>query len=793
LAITPPGRGFISHVVAGRWEEALISGNGRMGTMAMSRALDEQIILSHEKLFVPIHLPLDPIDQASRLGEISKMMSKGEYQKAADLTVKLADEAGYGGKRWTDPFIPACDLLVSTKPSGKARGYARSLDYATGVASVSWSDDSGEFARRVFVSRPDNAIVMSLGGPKGKLNCALKLDQHPVDGYDYWDGPGKIACLEGFRTTADVGWLVYTDEFKLTDGGYAVVARVTTKGGRGAPDGGKLIVEAADEVLAVLRIVVLDRFAGFDAMAIKDDLTGLPDSFDALLKPHAKAHGEIFLRMSLDLGGGADRNEPAEKLWQRSHDGDLSPALLEKIFDSGRYAILSSCGDWPPNLQGVWAGTWGPPWSGDYTVNGNVQAAIASLLNGNMPECLHSFFNYLEWLVPHSRTNARRLYDCGGIFLASRTSTHGLQNHFDETWPMTFWTPGAAWCSQFFYDYYLYTGDREFLAKRALPYMKECAAFFEDFLIEDKNGKLLFSPSYSPENNPSNSESQACVNATMDIAIVKELLTNLIAACEELGVEQDGVARWKAMLARMPAYMINKDGAVKEWTTPDLDDNYRHRHCSHLYPLYNGIAPDIAADPRILEGFRKAMDYRIEVRKREKGGGVMAFGLIQLGLSASSLGDADTVSLVIDRLAGNYYFRSLASSHDPGEIFNTDISGGLPAVIIKSLVHSQPGIIEILPACPSQMSKGRIQGVLCRGQVKVVDMAWEPGKIDVTLESAKDQTVEIKLSFEPGVVELADGEASIEWKAGSRVVRAELSAGKSVTMRIAWQPADGTR
>jgi hypothetical protein len=87
------------------------------------------------------------------------------------------------------------------------------------------------------------------------------------------------------------------------------------------------------------------------------------------------------------------------------------------------------------------------------------------------------------------------------------------------------------------------------------------------------------------------------------------------------------------------------------------------------------------------------------------------------------------------------------------------------------------------------MPKGRIQGVLCRGQVKVVDMAWEPGKIDITLESAKDQTVEIRLSFEPNAIELSDGEASMEWKAGSRTVRAEVSAGKPVTIRIAKQAA----
>ena len=61
-----------------------------------------------------------------------------------------------------------------------------------------WRPSAGAMAaanllRRVFVSRPDNVVVMSLKAPAGKLNCALKLDQHPMDGEGYWDGPGKMA------------------------------------------------------------------------------------------------------------------------------------------------------------------------------------------------------------------------------------------------------------------------------------------------------------------------------------------------------------------------------------------------------------------------------------------------------------------------------------------------------------------------------------------------------------------------------------------------------------------------
>ncbi|MCX6344326.1 MAG: glycoside hydrolase N-terminal domain-containing protein [Armatimonadetes bacterium] len=765
-----PERGFISYQPASKWEEALISGNGKMGAMAMSQPLHETIILTHERLFLPIHEPLPPVDTASHLAEIRYMMSNGDYRQAADLVVKLADEAGYNGKRWTDPFFPACDLLVSTNPDGAVQDYARTLDYATGVASVYWTDERGAFERKVFVSRPNNIVVMQLKAPQGKLDAEIRLDQRPIDGEGYWKGPERAAlALKGYKASAEQEWLVYTDQYNLTAGGYAVVARVTTKGGDANAKDGKIAIIGADEALVTLRICPIEQFADLNIERIKTELAALPTDFDELLQPHAQIHGEIFKRVTLDLNGGKDRELASEELVERSHKGDLSPALLEKIFDSGRYAILSSSGDLPPNLQGVWSGTWGPPWSGDYTLNGNVQSALASALNGNMPECLQSFFAYMEALIPDSKTNALRLYNCRGIFVASRTSTHGFQNHFDRIWPMTFWTVGAAWASQFFYDYYVYTGDKAFLHNQALPYMMESALFFEDFLFEGEDGKYIFSPSYSPENNPTNNDSQACINATMDIALVKELLTNLAAVCKELNIEQEGIERWKVMLAKMPAYMINKDGAVKEWTTPLLEDNYHHRHCSHLYPLYNGVAPDIAANPKILAAFRKAMDYRIEVRKQESGGGVMAFGLIQLGLSASSLNDADTVSMVIDKLASNYYYANIASSHDPGEVFNTDISGGLPAVIIKSLVHSQPGTIELLPACPKQMKSGRISGALCRGQVKIIDMTWSPTSIKVTLESAKDQTVKVKV---PNAVALGN------------CLEVKLIAGKPIALEI---------
>ena len=103
-------------------------------------------------------------------------------------------------------------------------------------------------------------------------------------------------------------------------------------------------------------------------------------------------------------------------------------------------------------------------------------------------------FDRLEAYMEDFKVNARELYNCRGIHVPSRFSSHGLNNHFDATWPMTFWVTGAAWYSLFYYDYYMYTLDKEFLQKRALPFMEQAALFYEDFLKEGADGKYVFNP-----------------------------------------------------------------------------------------------------------------------------------------------------------------------------------------------------------------------------------------------------------------------------------------------------------
>jgi hypothetical protein len=63
------------------------------------------------------------------------------------------------------------------------------------------------------------------------------------------------------------------------------------------------------------------------------------------------------------------------------------------------------------------------------------------------------------------------------------------------------------------------------------------------------DGRYVFYPSISPENTPvmtpENQTTNVVPNATGEIAICRKVLTNLIAACREQGIEKENIPRWK--------------------------------------------------------------------------------------------------------------------------------------------------------------------------------------------------------------------------------------------------------
>lgn len=763
-----PARGFHSSQPAQTWEESLVTGNGTMGIMVAGDPYQESVVFNHALLYLPIFTPLKPPSQGKHLEEIRKMTLAGKYDEAARLIVDVANSEGYTGKHATDPFIPAFRLDITGTPS-TVEQYARTVDFTTGEVEVKWKDGNGTFSRRVFISRPDNVVVMQIRSSKGApIHTSLDLSQitthdslrlkkfHMNDHFCLSQVASRATEKSlTFKATYERAWVNPFKENESSFKGYEGAVKVITNKGKVQVEGNRLTIDGATEVMLLARVEPSKDMTIDLSAEILRALDKFPADYAKLLAPHEKVHKELFERVSLDLNASpTDRLKSSEELLAL---GGSNPALIEKIFDAARYNVICANGINPPNLQGIWGATMTAPWSGDYTTNGNLPVVISHYLQANTPELMLPLFNRLESYMDEFKINARELFNCRGIHVPSRFSTHGLNDHFDATWPMTFWTTGAAWYSLFYYDYYLYTQDKEFLRNRALPFMEQSALFYEDFLTEGPDGKYIFNPSYSPENHPANSKSQACINATMDVMAANGLLRTLIEASRTLDVNQDKIPVWEAMLKKMPPYMLNKEGEIREWMWGDLQDNHNHRHASHLFGLYDLHDPLIMNNSALVEGCKKAIGQRMEIRRKDNGG-IMAFGMVQLAFNACAIGETEMTYDMLTWLGSSYWNNNMVSTHDPKKTFNTDICGGYPSLVMKMLVYSEPGVVSLLPCVPKEWKRGCIRGVALRGGILMEDLSWDERGTQATLLSKTDQEVTVTLQGKrPQQVQLKAG------------------------------------
>ena len=783
-----PARGFISSTPARTWEEGLISGNGSIGALVLSRPLDETVIFSHERMFLPQGAPVMPPDVGARLFEVRRLIDKGLYDQACKWVFDLSAQEGF---MYPDAFVPAFDLRLQTSNMGDVSDYMRGVNFETGETIVHWSDSQGVYERRLFVSRADGVAVLAVtASQKGGINCQLALAPR-----DFSDEPEKKTrdrseiifknLVADVKVAANASAVTYRHSFPKAYPGsiHAIegVAEVYPTGGTCETKDGKVIISAGDSLLVLIAVEPIYDPKASHVKSVKERFATLPKAYEALLKRHVAIHGKLFNRVKLDINGGADHALTTETLLAKSTNERLNRALVEKQFDAGRYNIISSTGELPPVLQGLWGGTFSPGWASDYTHNGNVPSAIAATLRGNTPELMLAYISYIESIVPYLEINAKRLFGARGIVLPSRSTTHGFNNAFAPSFAGAYWVAGTPWAAHFFYDYYLYTGDKKFLAERGLPFMEKCALFFEDYLYEGVDGFSVFSPTQSPENTPSNSRSQASFNATMDIAATRELLLNTIAASEELGVNTEKIVLWKKMLTKLPPYQISNEGAVKEWTTPLLKDQLDHRHSSQLYALYDGMPEAIERDPVLQAGFKKIIDIKLNKYWKDNAVGFMSFGLVQLGQAATSLKDKELAYQCLIPLVQRYWLNNLASMHNHKSLFNMDISGGMPAVILKMLAEADVGRLQLLPALPQEWATGSVDGILCRGQLEIKRMQWGPEGVVVTLLSGKTQELQVEV---PCNIFTVDAPVPFHIDASKRCFKLMLPAEKPVTLKI---------
>lgn len=736
---------LVSARPASIWQEALVTGNGTLGALVFGDPYNERIVFNHERLYEPLSdSPESPPKVASVMPEVRRLLLDGEYERAREVFGQAARSAGFNKLKWTDPYHPALAMLVTQSGAGEPSDYHRRVDFRTGEVVVAWSDDKGAFERRCFVSRPDNVIVQQIRSTDGsQIEATIQLINQ-----DQRNNKAQAASYHPPQIEADLDSLAYRCKYRRSPRAYISVTRIVAPSTPTLADEPGAVQVVSDDLLLLTKIASVEDAANLEASEarLRESLDNLKAEYQPLLARHATAHGKIYSRMAIDLGGENTRAVSTEELIaaQKANPDSIEPALLERMFNMGRYSFICSSGEWPPNLMGIFNGAWRPAWSGDFTLDANVNLQIAAASIGAMPEGVDSYATLIEGIADDWQVNAQNLYGSRGLLSGTRTDgRHNLHTHHKlGKFPGFFWTAGAQWLIAPLYEHYLVTGDRRFAQGRLLPLMKGVVAFYEDFLVErDAAGKLVFVPSYSPENRPSNTGCPVTINATMDIACAKEAMANLASLCRELEIEPETIQRCEALLSELPPYLVNDDGALKEWAWPTLDDNYNHRHVSHLYPIWPGHEINPEDTPELFASAKTAAD------KRGRGNG-SAHGLAHMALIGARLKDSDLVhDNLCFMLSEDYLLPSLFTYHNPGRIYNADMLHSLPAVVVEMLVHSKPGEIELLPALSDKLPNGEITGVRCRCRATVDRLAWDlpDRQVAVTLSSAVPQTITLRL------------------------------------------------
>ena len=742
---------LINKYPATKWNDTTPLGNGVLGASVYGAVYDERILVNHEALFNWCEDKEIP-NISCALGEVRALMDKGDYITAENYYTSILMEKNY--KPSSGKYYPAFDLHMLFESKDAFTDYSRTLDMENGICTVSYKDGGCACKREAFASQDNGAIIVRI---TSEAPSSLKLALEKHDLVDLPDNGGssvqKISTVDGgiYSEFTTQGGLNYCGIVKIlkTDGkaqfGTQKKRKIDMSGD--ASFNGFLEISDACEVL--LAIYACDTIAGQEKMV--EFVNSLSTDYNELIAKHTKKFSELFNRTRLTLSDGENRS--TEELLLDSYNGTVDARLIEKMADFGRYLLISSsinC-NFPANLQGIWNGEYSPAWACTYFNNENIQMAYWQSCRGSLSEALLPLFNLYDKFKEDYRENARKLYGCRGLLLPLFMDNgcgkkKNLQPH------VLYWTGSSAWISAIYYEYYLYTKDIEFLKNRAYPFMKECALFYEDFYVYDENGKLKSYPSDSPENRPNGKfegggELSVCINPTMDFALLKELLSNLIEAATSLDVDCDKVDEWKKMLLCIPEYEINEDGAIKEWLHSDFLDNYHHRHQSHIYPLFP--AYEVSKDDKeLFEAMRVAVEKRLVIGLKEQTG----WSLAHMANIYARLKDGEGLKKCLDLLlrfcTGENLFTyhndwrnmgvTLKYMHAGKAPFQIDANMGFTAAIYEMLLYATPnGKIEILPALSKELKSGEITNLKTQCGVDV-SIKWTDTTATVTLKALRD-------------------------------------------------------
>lgn len=718
------------------WEEALPLGNGRVGAMVFGSPKDEHIQVNEDSMWYGGPVDRTNPDTQKYLPQIREWILQGEIKKAERL-MKMAMS---GCPDSAHPYQTLGDIHFSFENMENVTAYERALDLERAVYINSFTADGIFYRREMFLSAPDDVLVMHLTADKqGAITFQALLRREKF--------------FDGVKKAGDNGICLYGN---LGKGGFdfAMQLSAVSKGGNVCVIGEHLLVENADEVTLFFSAGTTYRMQRVEKEI--DDIIRLAagKSYEDLLRRHVEDYRALFGRVEFDLGDlSAYDSVPTDERLQKAAAGSVDAGLSKLYFDFGRYLLISCSreGTLPATLQGIWNKDMLPPWDSKYTININLQMNYWLAENCNLSECHRPLFELIKKMVPNGRETAKRMYGCRGFMAHHNTDIWGDTVTQDHWIPGSYWVMGAAWLCTHQWTHYEYTKDMDFL-KESFPIMREAALFFLDFLIED-SGYLKTCPSVSPENTfilPNGEKGANTAGVTMDNQILRDLFGQCIKAAKVLGVDDELNEQIKAAREKLAPTRIGEKGNILEWQEDYEEAEPGHRHISHLYGLHPSEQITMDGTPELAKAARVTLERRLS-----HGGGHTGWSRAWIINHYAKLWDGEEAYANLEQLFAKSTLPNLFDNHPP---FQIDGNFGATAAIAEMLVQSTAERIVLLPALPAAWKSGYMKGLCVKGGA-TIDLYWQDGKlVRACLHAGKDLHTRVRYGEQITEINLRAGE-----------------------------------
>jgi alpha-L-fucosidase 2 len=737
------------------FEESLPIGNGKLGALVYGGTDDNIIYLNDITLWTgkPVDRNLDA-DAHQWIPKIREALFNEDYQLADSLQHYVQGPN-------SQYFQPLGTLHIKDLGLGTVSDYHRSLSLDSAIIKDRYVRDGKVITREYFASNPDKLIAIRL---RGDINCKIALTAqvpHHVKAI-----PTQLTMTG--HATGDANESIH----------FCTMLSVKTDGDVMASDSSLTITHAKEVILYLINET---SFNGFDKHPVKEGAPYLENaandiwhtqnySFDEFYARHLTDYKAIYDRVKIDLGGSKETAHlsaiTSQLLKDYTDDGGKSRYIEELYFQYGRY-LLISCSRTegvPANLQGLWTPHLWSPWRGNYTVNINLEENYWPVFVANLAEMAQPLDGFIQSLAANGVYTAKNYYGIDEGWCSS---------HNSDIWAMTNpvgeknespmwanWNMGGAWLVNTLWERYQFTQDKTYLQTVAYPLMKGAARFCLRWLIENPKqpGELITAPSTSPENEYKTDKGYhgvTCYGGTADLAIIRELLTNTIAAGRILGERNKDM---ELALVKLHPYTIGHMGDLNEWYYDWDDWDFQHRHQSHLIGLYPGSH---LTDPTLQKAAARSLEikgdettgwstgWRINLWARLKNG-EKAHQIYRKLLTAV----APEKSNMPNYSKGGGTYPNLFDAHPP---FQIDGNFGGTAGVCEMLMQSGDNQIELLPALPEQWKDGCVSGLCARGGFEV-NFKWKDGKVrDCSIKAKTNSTVTLLYNGQQKTIKLKAG------------------------------------